>query len=59
MNREILKFLTMVEDFGTMSGGPFRQKYPDQDTFEGYDYVLRKVRALKNRLWKGEEDPQP
>jgi hypothetical protein len=44
------KFLQMVEDFGNMGTGEFRRKYPDCDSFEGYLYVQRKGRALKNSL---------
>lgn len=44
------RFLRMVEDFGNMSGGQFRQRYPDQDPYEGYLYVQRKGAALRKIL---------
>lgn len=44
------KFLRIVEDFEKLSGGPFREKYPDCGVHEGYGYVARKGRNLRAAL---------
>ena len=41
--------LVLIEDFGNLSGGQFRQKYPDCGVHEGYGYVQRKARAVLSR----------
>ncbi len=45
-------FTDIVKDFGVMSGGEFRKKYPDQGVFDGYGYLMRRAAALNAKLDK-------
>ena len=48
--KKVKRFLQMIDDFGTLSGGKFREKYPDQDAYEGYGYLMRYARKLEAAL---------
>lgn len=45
----MVELFQLIEDFGNLSTGPFRQKYPDCGPFEGYGYVQRRAKAFRAR----------
>ena len=49
-------FFQMLDDFGNMGTGAFRQKYPDCGPHEGYGYVQRKTREFRRKPAREEGD---